>query len=141
MIIRKLIIISIFILFNSCSKDEVLTGKNLWESLNISNYEMTQQISCYCFGDYILPKSIVVENKQIKTINGLSPNQTLGYESFYTVDQIFKFIESKLEDKPEFHDIEYNSEYGFPNYLFFDMSKMIADEEISYYITEFKIIK
>ena len=62
-------------------------------------------------------------------------------ESFYTIDRIFEFIELKLDDEPEFYDIEYDSEYGYPNYLFFDMSKMIADEEIGYHISNFKILK
>jgi hypothetical protein len=101
---------------------------------------MTQQISCYCFPeDFVLPKTIVVENDIIKTINGFNPSQTIGFESFYSINEIFLFIDSKLDKEPEFYDIEYNKEYGFPNYIWFDMSRMIADEEIGYYITEFKI--
>lgn len=127
-------------LFNSCSKQELFSGRELWKSLNISNYTMIQQISCFCFPEeFVLPKTIVVENGIIKTINGFSPDQTIGFESFYTINEIFQFIDSKLDKEPEFYDIEYNKEYGFPNYIWFDMSKMIADEEIGYYITEFKI--
>ena len=125
----------------SCSKQEDLAGRELWESLNISSYSMTQQISCYCPEEFISPKFIIVENNQIKLINGFSPDKTLGYESFYTIDQIFEFIDSKLDDDPEFHDIDYSSDYGYPNYLFFDMSRMIADEEISYYIKDLKPLK
>ena len=83
----------------------------------------------------------IEESNQIKLINGFSPDKTLGYESFYTIDQIFEFIDSKLDDDPEFHDIDYSSDYGYPNYLFFDMSRMIADEEISYYIKDLKPLK
>ena len=133
-------VLFILFLFNSCSKQELFSGRELWKSLNISNYTMIQQISCYCFPkEFVLPKTIVVENGIIKTINGFSPNQTIGFESFYTINEIFQFIDSKLDKEPEFYDIEYNKEYGFPNYIWFDMSKMIADEEIGYYITEFKI--
>ena len=133
-------VLFILFLFNSCSKQELFSGRELWKSLNISNYTMIQQISCYCFPEeFVLPKTIVVENGIIKTINGFSPDQTIGFESFYTINEIFQFIDSKLDKEPEFYDIEYNKKYGFPNYIWFDMSKMIADEEIGYYITEFKI--
>jgi len=133
-------VLFILFLFNSCSKQQLFSGRELWKSLNISNYTMIQQISCYCFPEeFVLPKTIVVENGIIKTINGFSPDQTIGFESFYTINEIFQFIDSKLDKEPEFYDIEYNKEYGFPNYIWFDMSKMIADEEIGYYITEFKI--
>jgi len=136
----------IFVLFYFTSfflfKTRDLSGRELWESLNISSYSMTQQISCYCFPEeFISPKSIIVENNQIKLINGFSPDKTIGYESFYTIDQIFEFIDSKLDDDPEFYDIDYSSEYGYPNYLFFDMSSMIADEEISYHIKDLKPLK
>ena len=138
MIIRFVFSFFILLLF-SCSKQENLSGRELWESLNISTYSMTQQISCYCFPEeFISPKSIIVENNQIKLINGLSPDKTIGYESFYTIDQIFEFIDSKLDDDPEFYDIDYSSEYWYPNYLYFDMSSNIADEEISYQIKELK---
>mgnify|MGYP000874900567 FL=1 len=138
MIIRFVFSFFILLLF-SCSKQENLSGRELWESLNISTYSMTQQISCYCFPEeFISPKSIIVENNQIKLINGFSPDKTIGYESFYTIDQIFEFIDSKLDDDPEFYDIDYSSEYGYPNYLYFDMSSKIADEEISYQIKELK---
>ena len=133
-------VLFILFFFNSCSKQELFSGRELWKSLNISNYTMIQQISCFCFPEeFVLPKTIVVENGIIKTINGFSPDQTIGFESFYTINEIFQFIDSKLDKEPEFYDIEYNKEYGFPNYIWFDMSKMIADEEIGYYITEFKI--
>jgi hypothetical protein len=131
-----------FLLLFSCSKQADLSGRELWESLNISSYSMTQQISCYCFPEeFISPNSIIVENNQIKLINGFSPDKTIGYEFFYTIDQIFEFIDSKLDDDPEFYEIDYSSEYGYPNYLFFDMSSMIADEEISYNIKDLKPLK
>ena len=141
MITRFIFIFFILLIF-SCSKQADLSGRELWESLNISSYSMIQQISCYCFPEeFISPKSIIVENNQIKLINGFSPDKTIGYESFFTIDQIFEFIDSKLEDDPEFYDIKYSSEYGYPNYLFFDMSSMIADEEISYLIKDLKPLK
>ena len=141
MITRFIFVFFILLLF-SCSKQADLSGRELWESLNISSYSMTQQISCYCFPEeFIYPKFIIVENNQIKLINGFSPDKTIGYESFYTIDQIFEFIDSKLDDDPEFYEIDYSIEYGYPNYLFFDMSSMIADEEISYNIKDLKPLK
>ena len=141
MITRFIFVFFILLLF-SCSKQADLSGRELWESHNISSYSMTQQISCYCFPEeFIYPKFIIVENNQIKLINGFSPDKTIGYESFYTIDQIFEFIDSKLDDDPEFYEIDYSIEYGYPNYLFFDMSSMIADEEISYNIKDLKPLK
>ena len=125
----------------SCSKDEELKGRDLWLSLDIKNYSMTQQISCYCYPeDFTMPKDILVQSGKIITINGYSQEKTIGFGSFYTIDEIFQFFDSKLSNNPDYYEIEYDTNYGFPKSMFFDMSEMIADEEIAYYITDFKII-
>jgi hypothetical protein len=140
MIIRLFFVV-VLIFFVSCSKEDQLSEKDLWYSLNIENYEMIQQISCFCFPyEFNLPKSIKVENDEIVLIDGKDPKETVGYESFYSINSLFYFIESKLKENPEIYEINYNKEYGYPESIYFDMSKMIADEEIGYYISDFKII-
>ena len=142
--INKLLLTIPFLLFISCSRSndiiDELKGLELWESLNIYDYNMTQTISCFCFPyEFTQPKDIEVENNLIISIDGKNPTETVGYSSFMTIDELFDFIESKLDEQPEFYEIEYNEEYGYPETLYFDMSKMIADEEIGYNISDFKI--
>ena len=137
----RLFFVLVLIFFVSCSKEEQLSEKDLWFSLNIENYEMIQQISCFCFPyEFNLPKSIKVENDEIVLIDGKDPKETVGYESFYSINSLFYFIESKLKENPDIYEINYNKEYGFPESIYFDMSEKIADEEIGYYISDFKII-
>ena len=137
----RLFFVLVLIFFVSCSKEEQLSEKDLWFSLNIENYEMIQQISCFCFPyEFNLPKSIKVENDEIVLIDGKDPKETVGYESFFSINSLFYFIESKLKENPEIYEINYNKEYGYPESIYFDMSKMIADDEIGYYISDFKII-
>lgn len=142
--INKLLLTILFLLFISCSRSndiiDELKGLELWESLNINDYNMTQTISCFCFPyEFTQPKDIEVENNLIISIDGKNPTETVGYSSFMTIDELFDFIESKLDEQPEFYEIEYNEEYGYPETLYFDMSKMIADEEIGYNVSNFKI--
>ena len=137
----RLFFVLVLIFFVSCSKEEQLSEKDLWFSLNIENYEMIQQISCFCFPyEFNLPKSIKVENDEIVLIDGKDPKETVGRESFYSINSLFYFIESKLKENPEIYEINYNKEYGYPESIYFDMSKMIADDEIGYYISDFKIM-
>ena len=141
--INYLLLSILMLLSISCSKSDnidQLKGFELWESLNINDYNMTQTISCFCFPyEFTQPKDIEVENNLIISIDGKNPKETIGYNSFMTINKLFDFIESKLNDQPEFYEIEYNEEYGYPETLYFDMSKMIADEEIGYNIFNFKI--
>ena len=141
MIIRLINFLFLLFFIISCSKNEELSGEDLWYSLNISNYEMIQQISCFCFPEeFISPKSIVVLNGDIHKINGSEPSETIGFEYYSSINSLFEFIENSLKENPEFFEINYNEKYGFPESIFFDMSEMIADEEIGYYITNFKIL-
>ena len=109
MIIRLFFVV-VLIFFVSCSKEDQLSEKDLWYSLNIENYEMIQQISCFCFPyEFNLPKSIKVENDEIVLIDGKDPKETVGYESFYSINSLFYFIESKLKENPEIYEINYNN--------------------------------
>ena len=83
MIIRIFFTLVINLFFVSCSKEDQLSEKDLWYSLNIDNYEMTQQISCFCFPyEFVLPKSIKVENDKIVSIDGKDPMKTVGTNHF-----------------------------------------------------------
>ena len=91
MIIRLFFVV-VLIFFVSCSKEDQLSEKDFWYSLNIENYEMIQQISCFCFPyEFNLPKSIKVENDEIVLIDGKDPKETVGYESFYSINSLFLF--------------------------------------------------
>ena len=135
----------ILFLFISCLKSEdnlktKLYGRELWDSLEITDYSMIQQMSCYCSPqEIIFPKKIIVKNDKIKTIDGELINKFDWHISFKTVEELFDFIEYKIDKNPEEHIVIYNEKYGYPEEIYFDMSFLIADEEIGYYITNFKI--
>ena len=86
--------------------------------------------------DYTLPKAIVVKNNQIKSINGIT-YADLEYEIHMTFDEFFDYIEDRQNQNPVIENLEFDSIYGFPSYTYFDISEMIADDEIGYTITNF----
>jgi len=88
----------------------------------------------------LMPKYIIVFDGNIKLINGSNPEDTIGYESFYTINSLFDFIERKLKENPVVFQIEYDQDYGYPISMYFDISEMIADEEMGYNISDFKTL-
>ena len=54
-------------------------------------------------------------------------------------DEIFEIIAEKLNDNPFLYTIKFDQSFGYPIDIYFDMDEMIADEEIGYYVTNFKI--
>ena len=118
------------------SEDEVQLQEQKWKEQGITDYDFTSQIACFCQTDYTLPKAIVVKNNEIQSVNGFD-YADLEYETHMTIDELFDYIENRQNQNPVIESLEFDSVYGFPSYIYFDISKMIADDEISYTITNF----
>lgn len=132
----------LFAFLQMCSKDEprevvsqVDQNRARWTALNIRDYEVTQQMSCYCIDEVTLPKRIVVRDGVIESIDGNPPTASDNY--FKTIDDFFSYIDEKIAQNPVVANITYDPNYGFPNDIYFDVSEMIADEEIGYTLTNF----
>tara|TARA_B100000768_G_scaffold154926_1_gene151785 strand:+ start:653 stop:1099 length:447 start_codon:yes stop_codon:yes gene_type:complete len=134
----------LFIILNCTKKTGVIPEDELnlqeqekkWKKQGIIDYEFTSQISCFCQSDYTLPKAISVKNDEIQSINGVA-YANLEYENHMTIDELFDYIEDHQNKNPVIENLEFDSVYGFPSYIYFDISEVIADDEISYTITNF----
>ncbi|MDG2371625.1 MAG: DUF6174 domain-containing protein [Flavobacteriaceae bacterium] len=112
--------------------DELNYNKKKWVDSNITSYSMYFRISCFCV--FFDPFSVsILEN----TIDNVSGNEEWGHEMVLTINDLFIEIEKRIYEDPFSFQIEYNTQYGYPESSFFDMVEMIADEEIGYYITSF----
>ena len=61
------------------------------------------------------------------------------YWNVKSLNELFVIIEKKLSEDPFQYSVKYDESYGFPTDAYFDMDEMIVDEEIGYYVTNFKI--
>ena len=117
-----------------CSAIEILKlNRDNWTSLNIDSYTMDLNIVCFCV--FQEPYSITVINNSVASISG---NEDWGYEGLpVTINSLFKEIEERIYENPFYFNIKYDEEFGFPKSSSFDMVEIIADEEISYIISNF----
>ena len=136
----------IFFLIVGCNKDlienshDFNTNLKKWENHQISSYTMTLSITCYCID--FNPIKIQVDNDVIKKIDGVQiDSQHLSNDYWFakTIDKLFVFIKDKVSQEPFEKLLEFNQVYGYPEKLYFDMDEMIADEEIGYIVSSFKI--
>jgi len=146
---RNLIFLSCLIWLMGCVKSnpdqiQIIKGDPasqlaLWKKKNISNYEMTIKISCYCLQGRVGPHHIVVENDKIKTVNNL-PYDSTKTGPILTINELFDFIIISLAKNPYQHSLDFNSIFHYPKNIYFDFSQQIADEEVGYEITYFKAL-
>lgn len=132
-------------LFIQCQKDEEKQpvdefeqAKLLWESKNIDSYAMTFQVSCFCIVDLTRPSQIVVIDNKIISVNGEVYDDTfLLYGAYKTISELFIHIEETRKENPVVEELAFDSIYGYPTLIFYDISLMMADEEIGYTISDF----
>ncbi len=133
-----LFFISVFV---CCNKAPEFNSSNdqfqKWKKLGIYNYAFTLRVNCFCPIETVGPHKIIVVNNQIQSVNGQSYDP--GKHTFVkTIDELFEVIRINLEKKPYRKTLEYDDRYYFPSNIYFDLSEMIADEEIGYLVTEFQ---
>ena len=136
-------VLIIVLLFYSCIKttgdSELSYNQSKWERKNINDYEFTLTINCFCPQERVGPHMIKVVNNEIVSVNN-HPYDPGTTGELYTIDQLFTFIETSIERKPYLKTIKYNSTYGYPQNVWFDFNKNMADEELGYQVTDFKEI-
>jgi hypothetical protein len=131
----------ILLLFTSCNKaessDELTLNETKWKKASIREYEFTLRISCFCTPETVGPHKIRVQADTIFSVNGI-PYQRGVSKKLPTLSELFTFIRESDTRNPYKKSVTYQTTFGFPEYIFYDFSEQIADEEILYVVTDFK---
>ena len=134
-------LILVLLTFSCVKNTEVLPEEELsveeqkWRDQNLKSYEFTLQISCFCIREYTLPKRVVVQNNEVVQVDD-TPYEELNDSAIQTIDGYFDFIRETRKQNPDEEKITYDTNLGYPTYIFFDISYQMADEEIRYTISE-----
>jgi hypothetical protein len=133
----------LLLVLGSCTKalnsGELSVNQSKWDSKKVLNYEFTLQINCFCTQERVGPHLIRVNDGKIVLVNGL-PYDISKTGPLMNIDELFVFIKTSLDKNPYHKSVEYNSSFGYPQKVYFDFVKEMADEEIGYQITGFKEI-
>jgi len=139
----KYVILTALLIVSFCNRsnnsDEFSVNESKWYGKNIDNYEFTLRINCFCPQERLGPHLIKVVNDEIVSVNN-QPYDPAATGELMTIDELFTFVEAGIDGNPYRKTIEYNSTYGYPQYVYFDYSKTMADEEIGYQLSDFKVI-
>ena len=88
-------VLIIVLLFYSCIKttgdSELSYNQSKWERKNISDYEFTLTINCFCPQERVGPHIIKVVNNEIVSVNNL-PYDPGTTGELMTIDELFSFF-------------------------------------------------
>ncbi len=134
---------TIFLLFLGCKTveplDDATTNLNLWNEKKIENYSFSFKRICFCPLEYVGPQQVVVQNGKVVTVNGAAYNSSQRYGVIPTIPELLLTIKSHIDKNPVKKTLNFNSTYGYPTSVFFDFSELMADDELGYEVTNFKV--
>lgn len=136
-----LLIISAPLLAISPMQNDLQLHQTRWRDRKIDSYEFTLQIQCFCPPPANIPLKIwVKQGKIVKVTNSQTQQQlTLPLQpDVKTIDQLFEIINQAIQQKVDHLVVTYDAQWGYPTKIVIDPQKMIADEETSYFVTDFK---
>ncbi|MBR9792619.1 MAG: hypothetical protein GYB58_12810 [Gammaproteobacteria bacterium] len=129
--------------------EELNKHRQIWESQNISDYEMQFTHTCNCLDEVTAPRIALVENNEVvsQVATRFGPSISIGTEGLgvdsnnnkalrpelvtvWTVDELFDLIALE-ESRADFLEVEYTEGLGYPTLIRVDRNKQIADDEYS----------
>ena len=149
------ILLSALFIISSCDSivdgrkgDDFKANQNLWQEQNIEYYSFEFSKLCFC-GGLFNPARIIVKADTIHSVldpetgEPLRDSQTQELvlekypESFQTIAELFEVIESAREKADELN-VEYNQQFGYPEFIEIDYIKEAIDDEVTYRVDNFE---
>ena len=125
----------------STDAGQLALARARWESLDISDYDVTMSLQCFCpFG---VSKAANVKVRDGVITKGVRPagsdvSKDIVLERFRTVEGLFDFVADAIEQEAHSITASYHPEYGYPESVFVDFVSNIADEEHGFTIEKIR---
>jgi len=120
--------------------DDATTNLNLWNEKKVVNYSFSFKRVCFCPLEYVGPHQVVVQNGKVVSVNGAPYNAAERYGVIPTIPELLLTIKTHIDKNPVKKTLNFDQKYGYPTSVFFDFSELMADDELGYEVTNFKII-
>lgn len=111
-------------------RSELDTNRQTWRASGLTNYTMTMTKLCFC-GD-VGPFNVIVVNDSVISATRVSDGRPADPRFLPTINKLFDFIETAIADHAVRIDVQYDATRGFPREVIYDRSLNIADEEVTY---------
>lgn len=119
-------------------RQEFTTAQQKWQAAGIQNYSFTLFQGCFCPGGQ--PMRITVRYGEVQSATSLrdgTPVEAKTMGKPLTMAEILQKIEAAYARPADHITLTLNPEYGYPEQVYIDYVAMMADEELSYTISDF----
>lgn len=113
-------------------------ARALWRSREPALYAYTATYTCFCL---IGPVHVLAGRDSVLTAQEASiPPGTLtdaAHKQHYAIDSLLAEVGALLDRDHDSHRVSFDKTYGFPDTVYIDFDRQMADEEYGLRITDF----
>lgn len=106
----------------------------LWRAQNLHTYAFTVQQSCFCGN--LHPLYVLVLSDTVAGVLDPKTAEPVDRRLGQTVEDLFTFIQGAIDRHAQRIDATYDAAKGFPTNIDYDGAATIADDEISYRVSD-----
>jgi Family of unknown function (DUF6174) len=125
--------------WESWPTDALNANWSKWKGLRPDAYGYRSEADCFC-----LPETITVEAQKEKVVRAASSARTLDTlpEKLqgFSIDSVFAKLANANSRRPYRMDVIYDSQYGYPLTYYVDQYENGEDDEVRFYVREFRIL-
>ena len=140
------VLLILTLVLSACGGQSALNkNREKWNASGISHYRFELTISCFCPFFEVNPVTVEVLDGKIVSMTGadgqpLPDNFRSEFDRAGTVDLLFAIAEENLASADQI-SVTYDAMYDFPSSIVIDQIKLAMDDEISYYVENFEVLK
>jgi hypothetical protein len=140
------VLIALALVLTACGgKSDLAKHSDQWDKQAISHYRFDLTIGCFCAFRSLNPVSVEVQDGKIVSMIGsdgqpLSADIRSTFEPAATMEGLFALAGENLANADHV-EIAYDATYGFPTSIYVDRIEQAADDEISYTVENFEVLK
>jgi hypothetical protein len=110
----------------------------LWRAQNLHTYAFTLQRSCFCAN--VHPLYVLVVSDTVAGVIDLETGTNVDRKLGETVEALFTFVQNAIDRPAQLIRAEYDAARGFPSEIDYDGAAEIADDEISYRVSDVHLV-
>jgi hypothetical protein len=119
--------------------EHLARARDAWKQAATGRYELVVAVRCFCFAGQ-RPERFRVEGGRAFALAALDAENAKFFERYNTVDKLFAVIEYAIRMKAEVVRATYHPALGYPTSASIDYSRKVADDELTFEITELQPI-
>jgi hypothetical protein len=119
-------------------QSELDANRQKWATRGFRDYTFTHSMVCFCPVEN--PMTLTVLNDSVVSAKVQRTGAELNPRWLKTINGLFDFIDRAIDEHAAVLEVEYDPSLGYPTRIIYDGSKNVADDEVTYTVSDLRAI-